>query len=165
MGGNPIQFDYTVLATVLSFLLLVWLLSKKAWGPLMKMMEERRSNIESMLAQAENERQQAEQIKREYQEEMRKARQEAQEVIAKATKVSEARSAEILAESHVEAEKIKKSALVDIERERDRAISEVKAQVADLSVLVAEKIIRQKLDMKGQGQLIEQFIQEVGDMQ
>ncbi|MDQ7093030.1 F0F1 ATP synthase subunit B [Desulfosporosinus sp. PR] len=165
MGGNPIQFDYTVVATIISFLLLVWLLKAKAWGPLMSIMEERRTHIESMISQAENERKQAEQIKREYQEEMRKARQEAQEVIAKATKVSEVRAAEILAESHEEAEKIKKSALVDIERERDRAISEVKAQVADLSVLVAEKIIRQKLDIKGQGALIEQFIQEVGEMQ
>ena len=163
--GNPIQFDFTIVATVISFLLLVWLLSAKAWGPLMKMMEERRTNIESMLAQAENERQQAEKIKREYQEEMRKARQEAQEVIAKATKVSEGLANEILAASHAESEKIKKSALVDIERERDRAIAEVKSQVADLSVLVAEKIIRQKLDMKGHGQLIDQFIQEVGEMQ
>ena len=165
MGGNPIQFDFTVPATILSFLLLVFLLSKLAWKPLMKMMEERRTNIESMLAQAENERQQAEKIKREYQEEMQKARHEAQEVIAKATKVSEIRAKEILAASHEEAEKIKKSALVDIERERDRAVTEVRAQVADLSVLVAEKIIRQKLDMKGQGDLIEQFIQEVGEMQ
>jgi F-type H+-transporting ATPase subunit b len=165
LGGNPIQFDYTVVATVLSFLLLVYLLSKYAWKPLMKMMEDRRTNIESMLAQAEDERQQAEKIKREYQEEMRKARQEAQEVIAKATKISENQASEILAASHVEAEKIKKSALADIGRERDRAISEVKAQVADLSVLVAEKIIRQKLDMKGQGELIEQFIQEVGEIQ
>lgn len=165
MGGNPIQFDYTVVATVLSFLLLVWLLSKYAWGPLMKMMEERRTNIENMLTQAENERQQADKIKREYQEEMRKARQEAQEVIAKATKVSEARASEILAAAHEESEKIKKSALVDIERERDRAIADVKSQVADLSVLVAEKIIRQKLDMKGQGKLVDQFIQEVGEMQ
>ena len=165
MGGNPIQFDYTIVATIISFLLLVWLLGKVAWGPLMKVMEEWRSHIESMLANAEKERQQAEQIKREYQEEMRKARQEAQEVIAKATKVSESRATEILAASHEEAEKIKKSALADIERERDRAISEVKAQVADLSVLVAEKIIRQKLDMKGQGKIIEQFIQEVGEMQ
>ena len=163
--GNPILFDFTLPATIISFLLLVWLLCAKAWGPLMKMMEERRTNIESMLAQAENERQQAEKIKREYQEEMHKARQEAQDVIAKATKVSEIRANEILAASHEEAEKIKKSALVDIQRERDRAIAEVKSQVADLSVLVAEKIIRQKLDMKGQGELIEQFIQEVGEMQ
>ena len=162
---SPIQFDFTLVAQIISFLLLVWLLSAKAWGPLMKMMEERRVLIETSLTNAKEERQQAEQIKREYQEEMRKARQEAQEVIAKATKVGEALANEILAASHEESEKIKKSALVEIERERDRAIAEVKAQVADLSVLVAEKIIRQKLDMQGQGQLIDQFIQEVGEMQ
>lgn len=165
MGGNPISFDYTVIAMILSFLLLVWLLAKFAWGPLMKMMETRRTNVENMLSQAEQDRQQAEQIKREYQEEMRKARQEAQEVIANATKLSETRAAEILAAASEEADKVKKSALVDIERERDKAVADVKAQVADLSVLVAEKIIRQKLDMAGQGQLIEQFIQEVGEMQ
>ena len=128
------------------------------------MMEERRNFIESNIAQAEQERQQAEQIKREYQEEMRKARQEAQEVIAKATKLSEERSAEILAGAHEEAEKIKKSALADIERERDLAIAQVKAQVADLSVSVAEKIIRKNLDAKSQEDLIEQFIQEVGEL-
>jgi len=165
LGGNPIQFNFTIPAVIISFLLLVWLLSAKAWGPLMKIMEERRSHIEAMLAQAENERQQAEKIKGEYQAEMHKARQEAQEVIAKATKVSEACAKEILAASHEESERIKKSALMDIERERDLAISEVRAQVADLSVLVAEKIIRQKLDLQGQGELIEQFIQEVGEMQ
>ncbi|MGI6119948.1 MAG: F0F1 ATP synthase subunit B [Desulfosporosinus sp.] len=162
---NPIHFDYTMLCTLFSFILLVWLLSKFAWGPLMRIMEARRDNIENMLAHAENERQQAEAIKREYQEEMQKARQEAQEVIAKATKVSEARAKEILAASQEEAEKIKKAALTDIERERDRAIADVKAQVVDLSVLVAEKIIRQNLDLKGQGKMIEQFIQEVGEMQ
>jgi len=162
---SPISFDLTLIAQIISFLLLVWLLSAKAWGPLMKMMEERRVNIETTLKNAKEERQQAEQIKHEYQEEMRKARQEAQEVIAKATKVSEVRASEILAASHEESEKIKKAALVEIERERDKAVAEVRAQVADLSVLVAEKIIRQKLDMKGQGELIEQFIQEVGEMQ
>ncbi|EHL05085.1 ATP synthase F0, B subunit [Desulfitobacterium hafniense DP7] len=128
------------------------------------MMEERRSQIEANIANAEKERLQAEQIKREYQEEMRKARQEAQEVIAKATKLSEQRAAEILAAAHGEAEKIKQSALADIERERDRAIAQVQAQVADLSVAVAEKIIRKNLDVRGQEDMIEQFIQEVGEL-
>lgn len=161
---NPIQFDWTLVAQVLSFLVLFYILRRFAWNPLMNMMEERRNFIESNIAQAEQERQQAEQIKREYQEEMRKARQEAQEVIAKATKLSEERSAEILAGAHEEAEKIKKSALADIERERDLAIAQVKAQVADLSVSVAEKIIRKNLDVKSQEDLIEQFIQEVGEL-
>ena len=95
---------------------------------------------------------------------MRKARQEAQEVIAKATKLSEQRAAEILASAHAEAEKIKQAALADIERERDLAIAQVQAQVADLSVAVAEKIIRQNLDIKLQEDMIEQFIQEVGEL-
>lgn len=161
---NPIAFDWTLVAQVLSFLVLFYILRRFAWNPLMNMMEERRNFIETNIAQAEQERQQAEQIKREYQEEMRKARQEAQVVIAKATKLSEERSAEILAGAHEEAEKIKKSALADIERERDLAIAQVKAQVADLSVSVAEKIIRKNLDAKSQEDLIEQFIQEVGEL-
>jgi len=162
---NPISFDWTVPSMMLSFLLLFWVLKKFAWGPLMKMMESRRDNIESMLTQAEQDRQQAEQIKREYQEEMRKARQEAQEVIANATKLSETRAAEIIAAASEEADKLKKAALVDIGRERDKAILEVKAQVAEISIMVAEKIIRQKLDMASQGHLIDQFIQEVGELQ
>ncbi len=161
---NPIAIDFTLVAQVLSFLLLVWILSKYAWKPLMNMMEERRKFIESNLAQAENERKQAEQIKREYQEEIKKARQEAQGIIERAAKLSEQRAEEIMAIAREEAEKMKKAALVDIERERDLAIAQVKAQVADLSVSVAEKIIRQKLDVQGQEQLIEEFIKEVGEM-
>ncbi|ACL22790.1 ATP synthase F0 subcomplex B subunit [Desulfitobacterium sp. LBE] len=161
---NPIHFDLTLVVQVLSFLLLVYILRRFAWNPLINMMEERRSQIEANIANAEKERLQAEQIKREYQEEMRKARQEAQEVIAKATKLSEQRAAEILAAAHGEAEKIKQSALADIERERDRAIAQVQAQVADLSVAVAEKIIRKNLDVRGQEDMIEQFIQEVGEL-
>ncbi|WP_206811213.1 F0F1 ATP synthase subunit B [Paradesulfitobacterium ferrireducens] len=161
---NPIAINLTLPAQVISFLLLVFILSKVAWKPLMKIMEDRRQFIADSLAQAEREREQAEQLKREYQEEMRKARQEAQEVIAKATKLSEERANEILAKAREEAEKLKQSALVDIERERDRAIADVQAQVSAMSVAVAEKIIRQKLDLRGQEQLIEQFIQEVGDM-
>lgn len=162
---NPIAFNATLIVQVISFLLLVLLLSKYVWKPLMNMMEKRRTLIENSLTQAKEERAQAEQIKREYQEEMRQARQEAQEVIAKAAKVGEASAAEILAAARDEAEKIRKAALLDIERERDKAIADVKAQVAELSVSVAEKIIRQKLDMNGQGKLIEQFIQEVGELQ
>jgi len=161
---NPIHFDLTLVVQVLSFLLLVYILRRFAWNPLITMMEERRNQIEANIANAEKERLQAEQIKREYQEEMRKARQEAQEVIAKATKLSEQRAAEILAGAHGEAEKIKQAALADIERERDRAIAQVQAQVADLSVAVAEKIIRKNLDISGQEGMIEQFIQEVGEL-
>jgi len=162
-GNNPIAFDYTYYAQIISFLVLVWILAKFAWKPLMEMMEKRRQFIEENLANAEHERQEAEKIRLQYQEDMLKARQEAQGIIEKATKNSEERATEILAEARKETEKMKQAALADISRERDKAISDVKAQVVELSVAVAEKIIQQKLDIKGQESLIEQFIQEVGD--
>lgn len=162
-GGNPIAIDYTYPAQILSFLVLVWILKKFAWKPLMGVMEKRRQFIEENLANAEHERKEAERIRQEYQEEMLKARQEAQAIIEKATKNSEERATEILAEARMETEKMKQAALADIERERDKAIADVRAQVVDMSIAVAEKIIQQKLDMTGQEALIEQFIQEVGD--
>jgi len=162
-GGNPIAIDYTYFSQILSFLILVWILKKFAWKPLMDMMEKRRQTIEDNLAHAENERKEAERIRQEYQADMLKARQEAQAIIEKATKNSEDRSSEILAEARKETEKMKHAALADIERERDKAIADVRDQVVDMSIAVAEKIIQQRLDMKGQEALIEQFIQEVGD--
>ncbi|ADY57538.1 ATP synthase F0 subcomplex B subunit [Syntrophobotulus glycolicus DSM 8271] len=162
-GGALIGFDYTLPAQMLSFLILVYILAKFAWRPLMDMMEKRRQFIEDNLSRAENERKEAEKIKKEYQEEMRKARQEAQEIINKATKISEERASEILAEARIDSEKTKQAALADIQRERDNAVLEVKAQVADMSVAVAEKILRAKLNLEGQETLIDQFIQEVGN--
>jgi F-type H+-transporting ATPase subunit b len=162
-GGNPIAIDYTYPVQILSFLVLVWILRKIAWKPHMNVMEKRRQFIEDNLANAEHERKEAERIRQQYQEDLLKARQEAQFIIEKATKNSEDRAAEILAEARKETEKMKQAALAEIERERDKAIADVRAQVVDMSIAVAEKIILRKLDMKGQEALIEQFIQEVGD--
>jgi F-type H+-transporting ATPase subunit b len=162
-GGNPISIDYTYPVQIVSFVILVLILAKYAWKPLMDMMEKRRQFIEDNLANAEHERKEAERIRLEYQEEMLKARQEAQVIIEKATKNSEERASEILVLARKETEKMKQAALADIERERAKAISDVRAQVVELSIAVAEKIIQQKLDMKGQEALVEQFIQEVGD--
>lgn len=162
-GGNPIALDYTYFAQIISFLILVWILKRFAWKPLLEMMEKRRQAIQDNLSHAEQERKTAERIKLEYQEEMRQARNEAQLIIERAAKASEERAAEIIKEARKETEKMKESALAEIGRERDKAISEVKAQVAEMSIAVAEKIIQQKLDLTGQEALIDQFIQEVGD--
>jgi F-type H+-transporting ATPase subunit b len=160
---NPIAFDLTLPAQIISFLLLVWILAKFAWKPLMAMMEKRRLFIQENLAQAEAERKEAERIQREYKEEMRQARQEAQGIIEQAAKTGEQRAAEIVEEARRETEKLKASALADIEREREKAVSEVKAQVAGLSITVAEKLLRARLDLSDQADLVDQFIQEIGD--
>jgi F-type H+-transporting ATPase subunit b len=163
LAGNPIAFDLTWPAQIISFLILVWILAKFAWNPLMGMMEKRRQFIEDNLTHAEQERKEAEKIRLEYQEEMRNARQEAQSIIERATKASEERGVEIVNEARRETEKLKASALSEIERERAKAVAEVKGQVAELSIAVAERLLQSKLELSGQAELIDRFIQEVGD--
>jgi len=162
-AGNPISFDFTYFAQIVSFLILVWVLAKFAWKPLINVMEKRRQTIEDNLTHAENERKEAERLRQEYQAEMQKSRLEAQKIIENAIKDSEARAAEILAEARKETERMKQAALAEIERERDKAIADVRSQVVDMSIAIAEKIIQQNLDLKGQQALVDQFIQEVGN--
>ena len=163
-GGNPVSFNfYTYIVQIMSFLILVWIIKRFAWKPLMNMMEKRRQYIADSLAQAEQERNEAARIKQEYQEDMHRARLEAKSIIEKATQESEQRAAEILDQARRETEKLKQAALAEIEREREKAVSELRLQVVNMSVAVAEKVIRHKLDIQGQEALIDQFIQEVGD--
>ncbi len=68
-----------------------------------------------------------------------------------------------MAQAHKENERLKQTALAEIEREREKAVAEIRMQVIDMSIAVAEKLLRRKLDMEGQQELIDQFIQEVGD--
>ena len=160
---NPIQFDVvTMLMVVASFLIVVWILAKFAWKPLTNMMEKRRQNIENMLNQAESDRQEAESLRLKYQEDLRQAHQEAQTLIEKATKAAEQRKAEIMEQARAEAEKTRQVAQTQIEAERVRAMAEIQTQVADISVAVAEKILRKNLDAAAQQDMINQFICEAG---
>lgn len=158
---NPLDFDLTLVLMIASFLVVVWIVAKFAFRPLANMMEKRRQNIEDMLTKAENDRAEAERILLEHQEQMRKSHQEAQALIEKATKAGEQRATEIMEQARDEAEKVKKAALTQIEAERAKAVAEIQAQVADISVAVAEKILRYNLDTAGQKAMIDQFIQEV----
>lgn len=160
--NNPISFDYTLIVELVSFLILVWILKRFAWKPLLAMMEKRRQMIADNISHAEQERKEAERIRAEYQQEMQTARQEAQLIIERATKSSELRAQEILDAARKESENFKASAMSQIEQERDKAIADVKSQVAELSIAVAEKLLQHQLDHASQSKLIDQFIQEVG---
>jgi F-type H+-transporting ATPase subunit b len=136
-----------------------------AYKPLVKLLADRSDHIASSIASAEQERQQAEQLKAGYEAEMRRSREQAQEIIQKATKAGEDQALEIIENSKIEAAKIKDAALSEIEREKQKAIAELRDQVASLSVLVAGKIINKNMDDQTQRSLIDNFIKEAGELQ
>lgn len=162
---NILDIDATLIVQIISFLVLLVILRVFAYRPLLDGLEKRSQYIEQNIKSAEQQKAEAEQIKAEYQAELKNARQEAQSIIERATKASEERSKEIVGEARDEAERLKKSAVAEIELEKQKALTELRTHVAALSVLAAGKIIEKNLDPATQGALVDEFIKEVGDLQ
>lgn len=153
----------TVLYTLLTFVILLILLKKWAWGPIMNMMQKREEFVANEIETAERNRKEAEKYLEEQRAEIQKARQESQTIIENAKKISEKQGQDIVAAAKAEAERVKESALVEIQRERDLAVAALREQVASLSVLIATKVIEKELDEQEQEKLIQDYLKEVGE--
>ena len=147
---------------VVFFILLV-LLKKYAFGPIIGMMQKREEHIANQITSAEKNREEAEKYLVEQREAIQAARAEAQSIVANAKKISEQQTEEMIKAAKVEAERMKDIALAEIKREKEQAVSALREQVATLSVLVATKVIEKELDEKAQSKLIEDYLKEVGE--
>ncbi|WP_196121196.1 F0F1 ATP synthase subunit B [Anaerobacillus alkaliphilus] len=147
---------------VVFFVLLV-LLKKFAFGPIIGMMQKREEHIANQITSAEKNREEAEKYLVEQREAIQTARAEAQSILANAKKISEQQTEEAIKSAKAEAERMKDIALAEIKREKEQAVSALREQVATLSVLVATKVIEKELDEKAQSKLIEDYLKEVGE--
>jgi len=159
-----LQFNATLIAQIVDFLILLIFLRLVVYKPLAKMLEERRTKIADTFAAAEEDRQQAAALKAGLEAEMKKMREEAQAMMAHAVKSGEETAQEIVAAARAEAERFKEDARAEIQREREKAVAELRNSVASLSILVAEKIINRSLDDRIQRQMVDEFINEAGGL-
>jgi F-type H+-transporting ATPase subunit b len=147
---------------ILGFLLLLWGLSKWAWGPLMQQLEKRRQKIAGEFAEAERRQIAADALKTKLEQDLRgidvQARAKLQEAVSEGQKVA----GEIRAQAQKEAQDRLSRAEDEMAREREKAKELLKEQVIGLSIATAEKILKAKLDDPAQRKLAGQFIDEVG---
>lgn len=159
-----VNINATLIAQILNFLFLVFILAKFAYKPLLKMMEDRKNKIAGDLENAEKAKADAEGIKAEYAAKLAAARQEAQEIVENARKTAQAAHDKIMAETKAEQEQAIASAKEAIAREKQQALSEVRAQVINLSLTAASKIVEQKLgseeDKKIAGDIVDAVLKQ-----
>ncbi|WP_066188089.1 MULTISPECIES: F0F1 ATP synthase subunit B [Gracilibacillus] len=148
---------------IISFLILLALLKKFAWGPLMNKMEERENHIANEIDTAEKNRREAEKSVLEANEQLKSTRQEAQKIIEDAKKAAVDQERSIVEAANQAAVRIKKSAEEDIAREKEKAVEALQAQVATLSVQIATKVIEKEINEEDQEQLIHDYIKEIGE--
>lgn len=151
-----------ILFQLLVFLVLLALLKKFAWSPLMGIMKQREEHIANEINSAESSRLEAKKLVEEQRNMLKEARVEAQGLIEGAKKQGDVQREEIIATARSEAERIKEAAKLEIEQQKEKAVAAIREQVASLSVLIASKVIEKELNAQDQDKLINQYIQEAG---
>jgi F-type H+-transporting ATPase subunit b len=157
-----LQFEPGLMVwTIIIFLLLVVLLRKLAWKPIVGALDERTKHIKDSLEKAEAAQLAAENARAEYEAMMAKASKEAQELIARGRKAAEATRDEIVAKAHSESEQLRQRTIKEIDLARQKALEEIKHTAAQLSVDIAGKIIGRSLAAKDHQDLIRQALHEM----
>jgi F-type H+-transporting ATPase subunit b len=161
---QALGLNATLVAQVFNFIMLLIFLRIVVYPHIVRILEERQNYIENNVAAAEEERKQAEALRQQYLADMQKAKDEAREIIQQATKAGEEQAREIIEAAKAEANRIKEAAMQDINREKEKAVAELRDQVATLSILVAGKIVSEKITADIQRGMIDEFIKEAGDL-
>ncbi|UTR12934.1 F0F1 ATP synthase subunit B [Evansella sp. LMS18] len=164
--ANPLIQEFTWLDAIYqlaAFAVLLLLLKKFAFGPIMGMMEKREQHIADQISSAEKNREETEKQLAEQRRLIEEARREAKEIVENSRKMSSQQADEVLSSAKQEAERIKETALAEIYQEKAQAINALREQVSTLSVLVASKIIEKEMDEKEQEKLIQETLKEVGE--
>ncbi|MEC8248598.1 MAG: F0F1 ATP synthase subunit B [Bacteroidota bacterium] len=147
----------------LLFVGLLFLLKKYAWGPILSAVNEREEGIKNALSAAENAKKEMENLQADNQKLLKEARAEREAMLKEARELKEKMIGDAKGEAKQEAAKLITMAQAAIETEKKAAISDLKSQVADLSISIAEKVLGEELSSnEKQEKLVESMLDDAG---
>jgi F-type H+-transporting ATPase subunit b len=145
---------------IINFIILLIMLRLFLYKPVMKVLDERAKRTKEAMELAEATKQQFEQAKTEVQKQIDKGRQEAQAIITQAMQTGERLKEESRQEAAKQAQGIVDRTKAELETERDRIVGDLRREFVELSVLAAEKVIKETLDKEKHRKLIEETLQQ-----
>ena len=150
----------SLLIYLVNFLLVLGLLFAFAYRPILRLMDQRADRIRESLEASERAREEAASSQQAVEEQLVEARREAQRIMDQAREAAERFRAEEMERAREQAETFVSRAQSDIQRERDAAIEEVRANFSDLAITAAERVVRRSLDRQAHEDLISQVLEE-----
>ena len=154
-----------LLIQVIGFSVLVWILSKYAFGPIYKMLEARQINIRGNLDEAESRRDEMVRLQKEYETRLAQIEEEARDKIQVAVKEAQAARDEIIEKAREESTRIAHRGLEEIASERAKAMAEMRNEIANMAIAAATQAVRGNLNAGNHSALIDQAIASVGATQ
>jgi F-type H+-transporting ATPase subunit b len=160
LSAGLLTLNGTLIAQLLIFLVMLGVLYRFAWGPLLRILNERRERIQQGVEATERAKRELEEAERERQVKLEEARREAQAILDRIAKQGEDLRKELEAKAREQAEALIARARAEIRQEREKAVQDLRSQAADLAVMAAGRIIGESLDAKKHRELIERTIEE-----
>ena len=155
----------TILFSWINLMILFFALKRFLFKPVQKILTERQAAVDQALNDADEARARAEAAETEYTEKLTQAKEESAEILRNATRKAQQRSEEIVANARNAAAGIMQQNQDELEREKRRAESQLRSDVSELAVLVAEKVVGREINQNDHARLIDEFIESVGDVQ
>ena len=151
-----------IIAAMINFLILLFIAKRYLFTPVNKILDTRKQELNSSFEQARNDKEEANRLKMENVEKLKLAKKEGKGIVEVYKQKAEKISGELIEDAKQEAILILERSRIEIEREKEKASSEIKKQVIDLSLILSEKALEQHIDEKEHRRLIEDFIFKVG---
>ena len=146
---------------LLGFLIVFFILKKFAFGPILGIVDARRKKIEDEFADLENRKKGLETLEKEYRVRLDKIENEAREKIQEAAKIGQGLAKDIQEAARVDAKRLFERTQADIEQEIAKGRLSLRNDIIEISTLMTEKVLREKLDAQEQAKLVDKFLKEL----
>mgnify|MGYP000409528087 CR=1 FL=1 len=168
LGGSLLSFDKQFLFSLgfqlINTLILFFILAKLLFKPLRNFMQKRTERIQSQLEQAKAEEEKALKLKAEYESKLQDIKKEADAILKEAREKALKQETRIIEQARQESETIRNRALADIEREKAKVTDEMKREIIEVASLMAGKFIASSIDSEKHNDLINEVIEQMGDV-
>ena len=153
---------FWVLVSIVNFLVLLYLLRRFMWGPIIATLDRRASKIREGLELTESARREREQLKQEVETVLAQARREAAAIAERTTKAAEAAAADIHARARADADRIREKGRADAQQLHDQALAQLRSELASMVVLAAGRLLGREISADQHRALIERSLDEAG---
>jgi len=154
---------WTALFTLLNTLTIYFVAKKFLFGPVMKLIRERQTEIDTMYREADAAKESALALETEYKDRLAEAQETGDTLVKEAMLRGKNREEEILRQANLEADAIREKASADIAREKKKALNDAKDEISSLAMEIAGKVVGETLDEAQQKQLVDKFLEELGE--
>lgn len=159
LGVNP----WTALFVLLNTLAVFFVARKFLFNPVMDIITSRQKEIDDLYADAESNKETAENLRAEYEQKLSEAKSHGEKIVRDAMVRGQSREEEILRQANAEADAIRRKAEADIAQEKKKALNDAKNEISDIAMTIAGKVVGRSLEETDQTRLVDEFIEGLGD--